>query len=277
MFIKLQNVESIVPPTFLQKSFESSMIHSRWIIRLLQETMDLGMTIYDPFLGYLAAIAATTQLEHTKSKHSHIATAAKQNFDTAMRFIKKLSHKWSNIAALVEVINELATRFEMRQSICYTQEKYDGLMPPEETPKVKMNLDDAELMWKTFDYASVSDGSGAKFPLDIIATTEDVQATAAPVATHATDSATAPASTTAAGIDSILNQHLPNGELAKEAGPLPAVPGLGMPMDNSTLWSETVAPLQHPTGAFIPSMDDWSLFGEPWSAYISGLDHMPII
>ncbi|KAK3059799.1 hypothetical protein LTS18_010034, partial [Coniosporium uncinatum] len=160
-------------------------------------------------------------------------------------------------------------------------EKYDGLMPPEETPEVKMNLDDAELMWKVFDYASVSDGSGAKFPLDIIATTEDVQTTAAPIITHPTDQATAAASATPAGLDNILNQQLPNAnvnaDVAKDAGPLPAVPSPGMPMDNSTLWSETVAPLQHPTGAFIPSMDDWSLFGEPWSAYISGLDQMPII
>jgi hypothetical protein len=104
MFIKLQHVIRNVPPSFLQKSYKSSLIHSRWIIRFLDEMDEAGMMLYDPFIGYLAAIAATCQLEHTLSKHSDIAAAARLSFRSATRFLKKLSRYWNNIRELVSSV-----------------------------------------------------------------------------------------------------------------------------------------------------------------------------
>ena len=101
MFIKLQHVIRKVPPSFLQKSYKSSLIHSRWIIRFLDEMDEAGMMLHDPFIGYLTAIAATIQLEHTLSKHADVAAAATLSFRSAIRYLKRLSKYWNSIAELV--------------------------------------------------------------------------------------------------------------------------------------------------------------------------------
>jgi hypothetical protein len=101
MFIKLKHVIRKVPPSFLQKSYKSSLIHSRWIIRFLDEMDEAGMMLYDPFIGYLTAIAATIQLEHTLSKHADVAAAARLSFRNAIRFLRKLSQYWDSTHELV--------------------------------------------------------------------------------------------------------------------------------------------------------------------------------
>lgn len=62
---------------------------------------EAGMMLYDPFIGFLAAIAATIQLEHTLSKHSDIAAAARLSFRNAIKFMRKLAKYWNNIQELV--------------------------------------------------------------------------------------------------------------------------------------------------------------------------------
>ncbi len=90
-----------VPPSLLQKSYKSSLIHSRWIIRLIDEMHQAGLMLYDPFIGYLIAIAATIQLEHTVSKHPDVAAAATLSFEGALRYLRKLSKYWKSIENLV--------------------------------------------------------------------------------------------------------------------------------------------------------------------------------
>jgi hypothetical protein len=103
MFIKMQPLirNRKVPPSFLQKSYKSSLIHSRWVIRLIEEMEDAGLMLYDPFIGYLVALAATIQLEHTVSKHSDVAAAAKLSVKGAIRYLKKLSNYWRSTENLV--------------------------------------------------------------------------------------------------------------------------------------------------------------------------------
>jgi len=62
---------------------------------------EAGMMLYDPFIGYLTAIAATIQLEHTLSKHADIAAAARLSFRSALKFLRKLSKYWNSIQELV--------------------------------------------------------------------------------------------------------------------------------------------------------------------------------
>ncbi|PBP20744.1 hypothetical protein BUE80_DR008302 [Diplocarpon rosae] len=160
MFIKLQHVIRKVPPSFLQKSYKSSLIHSRWIIRFLNEMDEAGMMLHDPFIGYLTAIAATIQLEHTLSKHSDVAAAARLSFASAVRYLKKLSKYWTSIRELLAIVEELATRLRNRHTLYYSQDDYDGILPAVESERVGLAGPDAELMWKVFDYASMSAMSG---------------------------------------------------------------------------------------------------------------------
>jgi hypothetical protein len=103
MFIKMQPLirNRKVPPSFLQKSYKSSLIHSRWVIRLIEEMEDANLMLYDPFIGYLVAIAATIQLEHTVSKHLDVAAAAKLSVTGAIRYLRKLSKYWRSTENLV--------------------------------------------------------------------------------------------------------------------------------------------------------------------------------
>ena len=103
MFIKMQPLirNRKVPPSFLQKSYKSSLIHSRWVIRLIEEMEDAGLMLYDPFIGYLVALAATIQLEHTVSKHSDVAAAAKLSVKGAIRYLRKSSKYWRSTENLV--------------------------------------------------------------------------------------------------------------------------------------------------------------------------------
>lgn len=62
---------------------------------------EAGMMLHDPFIGFLVAIAATIQLEHTLSKHPDIAAAARLSFRNAIRFLKRLARYWNSIQELV--------------------------------------------------------------------------------------------------------------------------------------------------------------------------------
>jgi len=62
---------------------------------------DAGIMLYDPFMGYLVAISATIQLEHTVSKHSDVAAGAKLSVKGAIRYLRKLSTYWKSIENLV--------------------------------------------------------------------------------------------------------------------------------------------------------------------------------
>lgn len=63
---------------------------------------DAGLMLYDPFIGYLVAIAATIQLEHTVSKHSDVAASAKLSVKGAIRYLRKLSKYWRSTENLVK-------------------------------------------------------------------------------------------------------------------------------------------------------------------------------
>jgi hypothetical protein len=102
---KLRDFNGNISATFLQKSFETSLLHSRWIVRFIREMSDVNFETWDPFLGYLAAIAATIQLEHTGSKNPQVALLLNKEFRTLVDFMTELSVYWENMSILVRLIN----------------------------------------------------------------------------------------------------------------------------------------------------------------------------
>lgn len=98
---KLRHMNTNISATFLQKSHENSLLHSRWIARFVKETSEVSFPLYDPFLGYLAAIAATIQLEHTVSKNPRVALQVNNEFRTLVGFMAQLSTHWESMRVLV--------------------------------------------------------------------------------------------------------------------------------------------------------------------------------
>ncbi|KAI9054442.1 hypothetical protein LZ554_001604 [Drepanopeziza brunnea f. sp. 'monogermtubi'] len=259
MFIKLQHVIRKVPPSFLQKSYKSSLIHSRWIIRFLNEMDEAGMMLHDPFIGYLAAIAATIQLEHTLSKHSDVAAAARLSFASAVRYLKKLSKYWTSIQELLSIVEELAARLRHRHTLYYSQDDYDGILPAVESERVGLAGDDAELMWKVFDYASMSALSG-KGPRN------------SPERPNKTNQ----------GSDGVLvaqperqvgNSHVfasvqPSGRYSTGGNAAPAPKDFhNMQAPEGMLEQPNLLPFEELPEDWTFTIDDWTLFGAPGSTY----------
>jgi hypothetical protein len=99
--IKLRHLSENLSATFLQKSFETSLLHSRWIARFIKEMAEVDLHLCDPFFGYLAAIAATIQLEHTGNKNPQIALLLNNEYRVLVNFITELSSHWENMGVLV--------------------------------------------------------------------------------------------------------------------------------------------------------------------------------
>ncbi|KAJ5151320.1 uncharacterized protein N7482_010572 [Penicillium canariense] len=156
--VKLRHLNENMSATFLQKSFETSLLHSRWIARFIKEMKEVELRVYDPFFGYLAAIAATIQLEHTGNKNPQIALLLNGEFRVLVDFITELSSYWENMGVLVFRINELAARRNHHGSLFYNQDGFSGALSSMPTPSnlPRMSVDDEALMWDILDFASSS-------------------------------------------------------------------------------------------------------------------------
>ncbi|KAJ5337578.1 hypothetical protein N7452_004306 [Penicillium brevicompactum] len=176
---KLRNFNGNISATFLQKSFETSLLHSRWIVRFIREMSEVGFEVCDPFLGYLAAIAATIQLEHTGNKNPQIAILVNKEFRTLVDFITELSVHWENMSILVSQfdqvpygailltpiqvskVNELAARHQNYGSLYYNQEGFSGALSKMPTPSSmpRMSTEDEALMWEILDFGCSSENN----------------------------------------------------------------------------------------------------------------------
>ncbi|KAB8211816.1 hypothetical protein BDV34DRAFT_208359 [Aspergillus parasiticus] len=154
--VKLRHIDGNIPATFLQKSYESSLIHSRWIARFIREMEEVDIRLYDPFIGYLCAIAATIQLENTSSKNPHIAQLGNSDFRTLVDYMTDLSTYWENMGVLVNRVNKLAARQKNYKSLYYSQDTYSGELTRMPTPSTipRMSEADEALMWNILDFSS---------------------------------------------------------------------------------------------------------------------------
>ncbi|KAJ5083297.1 hypothetical protein N7456_012724 [Penicillium angulare] len=159
--VKLRDMSGNLSATFLQKSFEASLLHSRWIARFIKEMSEVQLKIYDPFFGYLAAIAATIQIEHTGNKNPKIALLLNNEYRVLIGFIKELSAKWNNMQVLVDRLNELASRHQNYGSLFYNQEGFSGQLSNMATSSnlPRMSAEDEDLMWDIVDLTSLSSSS----------------------------------------------------------------------------------------------------------------------
>ncbi|EXJ88753.1 hypothetical protein A1O3_01817 [Capronia epimyces CBS 606.96] len=156
IFMKTRQHHAQVPLTYLQKSYQDSLIHSDWVIRHIVEMQEAGIPLHDPFVGHVVAIAASIQLEHTINRHVKIAKVARRKFERARDFVESMSDKWPNMRDTLNVLEQISARLQRRQTIRHVQDEYNGAIPPNEIQDVAIEPEDIALMWKLFDYASLS-------------------------------------------------------------------------------------------------------------------------
>ncbi|KAJ5895005.1 hypothetical protein N7495_006696 [Penicillium taxi] len=168
--IKLREMSGNISATFLQKSFETSLLHSRWIARFIREMSEVDLRLCDPFFGYLAAIAATIQVEHTGNKNPQVAILVNNEYHVLLGFITELSTQWENMGVLVNRVNKLASRRQNHGSLFYNQDRYSGALSTIPTPSnlPRMSTEDEALMWDILDLTSSSSLPVAAGAADVV-------------------------------------------------------------------------------------------------------------
>ncbi|KAH6644655.1 hypothetical protein C7974DRAFT_25537 [Boeremia exigua] len=164
--VKTARLKHKIPLTFLQKSYEFSLIHANWVFRLLNHMNEAELMLHDPFLGHLVAIAASVHLEHTRSQYPTVAASAKQKFDKCFDFVKRLSMEWPRMQIAVSLLEQLEARIPYRSNLNYVEEEYDGAAPPDANNQVYLAEEDLLLMWKLFEYASTSTKPNSGYAFD---------------------------------------------------------------------------------------------------------------
>ncbi|KAJ5662935.1 hypothetical protein N7507_003666 [Penicillium longicatenatum] len=164
--VKLRHMRGNLSAAFLQKSFETSLLHSRWIARFVNEMSVVELRLCDPFFGYLAAIAATIQLEHTGNKNPKIALLVNNEYRVLVGFITELSSQWGNMKVLVDRLNELASRRQNYGSLFYNQDGFSGELSSMATPSnlPRMSVQDEALMWNILDLTSFGSEESITIP-----------------------------------------------------------------------------------------------------------------
>ena len=97
IFMKTRKTRRRVPRTFLQKSYEDSMIYSNWVVTHISDMTEANLELYDPFVGHLVAISASIQLEHTLSKNPIVAESCQRKFDRCRDYIRRVSKIWPSM------------------------------------------------------------------------------------------------------------------------------------------------------------------------------------
>ncbi|EMD87300.1 hypothetical protein COCC4DRAFT_70770 [Bipolaris maydis ATCC 48331] len=91
----------VMPITFLQKSYEQSMIYANWVARLLDDIENAHLAVRNPFLGRLVAIAASIHLEYTINQNPKIAVPARMKFERCVNFVKRVAQEWPDMMKTV--------------------------------------------------------------------------------------------------------------------------------------------------------------------------------
>lgn len=153
-------------------------------------------------------------------------------------------------------MEELAARLRHRHTLYYSQDDYDGILPAVETERVGLAGDDVSLMWKVFDYASMSACNDK--PLRNVSSTVNVveQQSNQPVAIvpehvdASTDTSRTQPHYGSSSFDN--NASTPLGFATQPAGSFEQ-PNVSLFDQIPEDWAFTI--------------DDWTLFGAPGSTY----------
>lgn len=90
-----------VPNTFWKTSSEQALLHSTWIVRLIDMVWEKDYRVSDPFLGYCAAVAATIHVYYCRAADIRVRTSARSKLGKCMRFVDELGTVWPICQATV--------------------------------------------------------------------------------------------------------------------------------------------------------------------------------
>ncbi|KAL2410716.1 hypothetical protein ABEF91_000112 [Exophiala dermatitidis] len=96
-----------MPNTFWRASSESVLLHSTWVARLLTMAHEKAFDIFDPFLGYVAGVAASALLFYCRSQNDEIRRSAHDHFETCRAFVDQQAQVWPWCAKIKQELDLL--------------------------------------------------------------------------------------------------------------------------------------------------------------------------
>lgn len=82
------NPNLAIPNTFWRRSSELALLHSTWIVRMIDMVVDKQVPLADPFFGHVAAIAATVHLYYCCAAATKLKHKSNTDFAKCRRFLK---------------------------------------------------------------------------------------------------------------------------------------------------------------------------------------------
>lgn len=82
------NPNLAIPNTFWRRSSELALLHSTWIVRMIDMAVDKQVPLVDPFCGHVAAIAATVHLYYCCAAAPRLKHKSNTDFAKCRRFLK---------------------------------------------------------------------------------------------------------------------------------------------------------------------------------------------
>lgn len=82
------NSNLAIPNTFWRRSSELALLHSTWIVRIIDMILDKQVPLVDPFFAHIAAIAATVHLYYCCAADARLKHKSNTDFAKCRRFLK---------------------------------------------------------------------------------------------------------------------------------------------------------------------------------------------
>lgn len=95
------NPNLAIPNTFWRRSSELALLHSTWIVRMIDMVVDKQVPLADPFFGHVAAIAATVHLYYCCAAAPRLKHKSNTDFAKCKRFLKRFIPSSAACGALV--------------------------------------------------------------------------------------------------------------------------------------------------------------------------------
>ena len=97
------NPNLAIPNTFWRRSSELALLHSTWVVRMIDMVVDKLIPLVDPFFGHIAAIAATVHLYYCCAASARLRHKSNVDFAKCRKFLKSFSPISPACAALVSL------------------------------------------------------------------------------------------------------------------------------------------------------------------------------
>ncbi|KAJ9199138.1 transcriptional regulator family: Fungal Specific TF [Paecilomyces variotii] len=102
-----QSIQLAVPNTFWKTSSELALLHSTWIVRLIEMVTEKEYPVSDPFIAHTAAVSATIHLYYCRAADSRVRTSAQTKLSKCMTFISDLGIVWPLCHSMYERLDTL--------------------------------------------------------------------------------------------------------------------------------------------------------------------------